>query len=46
MIKSGGYKDERAEILIELLEGALQEKDTKLSECQKHLTTLQLRMML
>ena len=42
MIKIGEYKDERAEILIDLLEGALQEegyKTIRMSETSNYSTT-------
>ena len=42
MIKSGGYRDERAELLIDLLEGALQEegyKTIRMSETSNYCTT-------
>ena len=42
MIKSGEYKNERAEILIDLLEGALQEegyKTIRMSETSNYSTT-------
>ena len=42
MITKGGYRDERAELLIELIEGALQAegyKTIRMSDTEKHGTT-------
>ena len=42
MITKGGYRDERAELLIELIEGALQAegyKTIRMSETEKYITS-------